>query len=162
MKLKYLFWSSAACMMISSLSVLLMPFGDFSGNGGQKALGYVCGVVFWLFLAAGALALKFTYRKLKAEGQEDSTAEKGRPAIFTFFSSRPAAAADIVLAVSFLWNILSAAGIIKLEFLNIVSASALFMSFHLHYMLNGKAFAYISKKFSQGRNKGGKNEKQKN
>lgn len=28
MKLKHLFWSSAVCMIISSLSVVLMPFGD--------------------------------------------------------------------------------------------------------------------------------------
>lgn len=140
MSVKKAFLLSAACMVISSLSVLGMPFADFESDGASKIAGYGMGIVFWLFLIAGLMLYRITY---KALGNSVRSAHRGRPAMLKFFSNRPAAAADIALIVSGIWNIFSVVGMIKTELLNAIFASVIFIAFHLHYMFNGTAFEYI-------------------
>lgn len=140
MGIKKAFLLSAACMVISSLSVLGMPFADFESDSAGKIAGYGMGIAFWLFLIAGLLLYRITY---KALGNSTKTIRKGRPAILKFFSNCPAVVADIALIVSGIWNIFSAAGMIKTELLNAIFASVIFIAFHLHYMFNGTAFEYI-------------------
>lgn len=140
MKIKKFFLLSAVCMTISSLSVLGMPFVDFESGGAAKLAGYAMGIVFWLFLIAGLVLYRMTY---KALGNSEKITCKGRPAILKFFSNRPAMAADAALIISAVWNVFSAAGMVKIQFLNAVFASLIFIAFHMHYMLNGKAFEYM-------------------
>lgn len=140
MKVKKTFLLAAVCMMISSLSVLGMPFVDFESGGAAQLAGYAMGLVFWLFLAAGFVFYRLTYKTL---GKSVRISDKERPAILKFFSNRPAIAADVLLIVSIVWNVFSAAGMIKMQLLNAVFASLIFIAFHMHYMLNGKAFEYM-------------------
>lgn len=140
MGVKKVFLLSAVCMVISSLSVLGMPFADFESDGAAKIVGYGMGIVFWLFLIAGLVMYRMTYKVLE---NSIKTIRKGRPAILKFFSNRPAVVADITLIVSGIWNIFSVVGMIKTELLNAIFASVIFIAFHLHYMLNGTAFEYI-------------------
>lgn len=72
--------------MISSLSVLGMPFVDFESGGAAKLAGYAMGLVFWLFLAAGFVFYRLTYKTL---GKSVRISDKERPAILKFFSNLP-------------------------------------------------------------------------
>ncbi len=53
---KRLFYLSGGGYLISSLAVLLMPFGDISGQNGSKLLAITSAALFWIALIIAATA----------------------------------------------------------------------------------------------------------
>ena len=135
-------------LMISSFSVLLSYFASFEGNALQRILAYLIGVLFWAFLIIGYVIFHkiSVHRKEYEKTHPDLEYLKKRrlPGILTFFSDHASSAIDIIMIISF---------IITLAFMfipsldqsfAIVFAAILIFSIHMHCILNGVNFRYIS------------------
>ena len=81
-------------LMISSYSLMLSPAADFDSDGFTRILAYMIGIVFWLCLIS-AYVIFIIVNKERRKKKRSRNKIKQKPAALTFFSSKPAAVADI-------------------------------------------------------------------
>lgn len=141
--MKKQFLISCLCFSVISISVLLLPLAGNGENNIQIYIGYGIGILFWLGLIAGIV----TYIKLYVQNREfikEKAGKKNRPSCINFFRNKYAAAADIVLCMSFVVMIL---GNIFIEFptgVDVIVLCLFITSTYLHFLLNGDVFHIIS------------------
>ena len=149
MRKAYVVWwyTVVAAFLISSLSVLLLIIPVTIPTEGLPLTYTVCGIVFWAGLAIGILLWLILYLKVrKQSGYAVVKKHIHRPGIANIFSNKSAKAWDCIM-------ILSLAGVIAgtiffpyASFLNSIFICIFLFSFHLHYLYNGKVYAYINMK----------------
>ena len=132
------------CLILSSSIALLVPFVNFNEDGTGKIIGYVAGVIFWIGLIAGLLVYGLVTNKCKKRHAFDKM-DKKRIGLISFFSNFEAKIADIIFVLALVINIV-------LFFINgsnmwidAIAAFILLVSFHCHYVFNGKTYQYIFK-----------------
>ena len=142
---------STALFFIGSYILALGPLTDINAGGFKVVLTYVVGGVFWVSHIIGYIVfISACSDRRKIEKNSNTKKRRKRaPGIVTFFSSRKACVADIILLISFS---LAVVCIINPSFLNdwlqfIVFSSAIFFS-QAHSIINGVTyeFAFSGKK----------------
>ena len=145
------------CLLaVSSLSLMLATVADFKGEPFKVFLAYATGVIFWLFLILGYVVFykinkhRKEYEKTQVRESDRETRRKNRetnkkPGIICFFSNKYAVIADIVMVVSLVLSLVFLFVPSLSQNAAIIFVSILVLSIHMHGILNGVNFRYISK-----------------
>jgi len=148
MKGMYKIWWYAMVILflISSISVLFLGIPVNIPDEGLPVTYTICGVLFWLGLIIGLLLWLILYLRIRrTPGFDIVKKHMHRPGMFNFFSDTIAKAWDCVMIISLLAVI---AGTIFLPYENVLNSIFIcifLFSFHMHYLYNGKVYAYITK-----------------
>ncbi len=139
---------SIILLLVTSLTILLIPLTDvFSGNT-QKVCSYIVGAVFWLSLILGQIIFWIANRERisiehNLQKKEIKRLSANYPGVLCFFQNREAAVADVTVIISFLLVIAELIFKIKSEWIILSSVSTLIFSFGMHCILNGINYKYI-------------------
>lgn len=133
---------AAALLMLTAVSMLLVPAADREGTVLQQGLSLAVGILFWIGLIGGLALWAVVNVRYHNRPRERKIA--GRPGIVCFFTSKPAALVDILLFISFVMNLVCGIGHVGGDVFAAVWASLLIASFHLHYILNGKVYRCLT------------------
>lgn len=130
-------------LFISSFSLILSLFGDYSGNAFNIIMAYAVGVLFWGGLIAGyaILAVINSHRKNSPVNKTDRSAD--RVGIISFFSNRIAIIFDCAMPVLLILAIVFMFIPINNQVLTVIIYSLLVFSIHMHCLFNGMNFKYI-------------------
>ena len=137
---------SITCLVISSLIVIFIPYADIDGSAGQKLLSYALGIIFWVGLLSGWIILLWLNRNLKHQLICEN--KKILPGVLRFFSNPLAVITDIGLLLSIVLNILTLSNLITNMVLSSLFAALLLVTFHLHYIVNGKVYMYFKNRIA--------------
>ncbi len=129
-----------ACLFVSSFSIFLVFAGDYQGELINKICAYAMGIAFWLGLLVGYAVFIVFNKKRK---QDTDTKMKQRPGIVCFFSNRYATFFDVLLAISLIVTIVCLI-VPSYEVIMITALSLCLFSFHMHSILNGINFKYLT------------------
>ncbi len=137
-----LFWISVACLFVNACSFAVMPFArDKMLAGDDGNLFLICGLMFWIPLVLGYLLLAFA-NAVRRRAQSAKMGKK-RYGFLHPFSTLPGVAADAVFLVGvFVTAILLIKG--TTSYLVYIFLTVTVFSFHLHGILNGVNFIYIT------------------
>lgn len=135
-------------LFISSFSLLLSFFGDYSGNAFNIIMAYAVGILFWAGLIVGYVLLLIinSHRKkqMNASKKNTSAVRKSRPGIIVFLSNKYAFIADLTMGVTFILTIVFLFIPLFNYGLAVVFGSVLLFSIHMHCLFNGMNFKYIN------------------
>ena len=138
---KWLYFSIAS-FLVSSVTILLMPFASFEAEG-QQAFAYTLAVVFWLGFVFGFVFLFPINTKRKRDINYSS---KKSIAFLRFFSNKPALVFDISLIVGLLTLILAYFINGYPQWLTITGIFMFVFSLEMHGIFNGKNYDYFNTK----------------
>lgn len=139
--IKVLFLLSETAYFISAASIWLIPISDSTVES-TGAVSYIPGILFWIGLVLGVLFWALAYGKCRLLEGYKRIRGKSRPGFITFFSNKPAIAADVLFILSLILTGVSA--FVRMNFiLSLCSLFVLLFTFHLHYLLNGRVYKYI-------------------
>lgn len=139
-------------LMISSYSLMLSPAADFDSDGFTRILAYMIGIVFWLCLIS-AYVIFIIVNKERRKKKRSRNKIKQKPAALTFFSSKPAAVADIVSVVCIIPTVIIFCGTNAIpQLFQYFIISTLIFAVQMHFILNGKNFREL---FSPKKTEGG-------
>lgn len=143
-KEKIIFLISIICMLILSLSFLIMPVASsISLNKDSNGLLIGTGIMFWLSLASAYSLMIFVDVKRRNFLKQNKKAKKKRlPGIIRFFSNPAAKCADIASAVSLLLLIIFS--FLTESYFNYILLALFAFSFQMHCVLNGENYLYIN------------------
>ncbi len=113
-------------------------------NNGTDIVTILIGAIFWLGIILGYVLL-FIANSIRKK-RVKKRARKRRPGIAVFFSSRTAMIADFVMAVCFIVFLINILFIKSNANWVYVLISTMIFSLHMHALLNGENFRYISAK----------------
>lgn len=147
-KYKLFFSLSFICFIISGISILCVPITNVYGTGISKVMVYIVACVFWIgiigefvfFNKANSLR-----RILERKSRSKNTTISSNTGIgvVSFFKNREAKICDVILFISVALFAFLSVFKIDIEWLIIISAALLFLSFNLHCFFNGKNYRYI-------------------
>lgn len=147
-KYKLLFYLSFICFFASGISILCVPVTNVYDGGIRKVLVYVVACLFWVGVICGFLlffkanSLRKAIERKNRRNNKDISLDS-RIGVVSFFKNREAKFCDVLLfASAILFAVLTVLKI-EIEWLIIISATLLFLSFSLHCFLNGKNYMYI-------------------
>lgn len=137
-----------ALLFVSSFSLLFSIFANYEGSAFQVALGYVGSALFWLCLVLGYVLFGIVSKHRKDSGAtlkaSHFSKKSNKPGIICFCSNRFAAIADLLMIISFILSLI----FIFIPSLNqnvaVVFVAILVFSIHMHGILNGVNFTYIT------------------
>lgn len=132
------------CLVLSSTIALYAPLVDFTEDGPKKTLGYVSGAVFWLGLVGGLSLHGWLSRKLRTKNCFESIRPK-HVGMIRFFSNTEAIITDITFVIALIVNIVFIVTNTSHMWVEAIAAFLLLVSFHGHYVFNGKTYQYIFK-----------------
>ena len=129
-------------LLISSYSLMLSPASDFDSDGFSRILAYAIGVVFWLgLISAYVIFIGINKERKKRQRSSNRKNIKRKTAALTFFSSKPAAIADIVSVVCIIPTIIIIRGTNAIpQLFQYFIISTLIFSVQMHFILNGRNF----------------------
>lgn len=132
-----------AFLFVSSSSLILALFGNYTGSLINVIMAISVGVGFWLFLLMGysLLLIINSHRKKRTNIQQKLGIRQW--GIFNFFSNRYAFIFDIVLFVTLLLNVLSWFIPFLGDTLSVICIAVFVFSLHMHCILNGINYKYI-------------------
>lgn len=136
------FLLSAVSLSVMAAAFLVMPLVSDLDESGRPALVAV-GAVFWLsaIIGYGFLFLANRRRKQFILRRYDGNLSMGcRPGLITFFQNKPAAVADVTMAVSLLLLIIVGLTDWNNSYLVYVLLFLFLLSFHMHGLLNGRIY----------------------
>lgn len=143
-----LFWLSFACLTITALTFLWMPFIQ------EKRAGLVItGIVFWGTLIAGCVLIYLANKKRIQAVYKLNIRSKytsSRIGLFKFFSNIPAIIADSVLVSSLILALIVALSKLKETYMPYFILFLLLFSLSSHCLFNGKIYRFISVKQFRG------------
>lgn len=147
-KYKLFFNLSFICFIISGISILCVPITNVYGNGISKVMVYVVACVFWIGVICGfVLFFKAdSLRKVieRKDRRNNIVIYSGsRIGAISFFRNKEAVLCDALLFASAMLFAILTIFKIDMEWLIIISAALLFLSFNLHCFVNGKNYRYI-------------------
>lgn len=140
-------------LAISSFSLLLVNFGDYNGSVFNKVIAVLTGVLFWMFLILGYIALavisghRKSYQKRidNPDSNKRSNREtKKRPGIICFFVNPKATVADVVMIISFIINLVFIFIPSVNQVIAVIMIAVFAFAVHMHCILNGVNFRYIA------------------
>lgn len=142
------FMLSAACYGGASLMLMLLPLGDISGDGFQKALSYILAGCFWLSAMSGTLFLILTLLNTKNVEKElnvsrSENTKDNLPGIISFFKNPLAVICDICFFLSIGWFLAIIVFNISSQWVFSVCIGFFLLSLTSHSFFNGKNFRYI-------------------
>ena len=147
-KYKLFFSLSFICFIISGISILCVPITNVYGNGISKVMVYVVACVFWIGIICGFVLFfkadslrKVIWRKYRRNNIVISSGS--RIGAISFFRNKEAGVSDAFLFASVILFAILTIFRIEIEWLIIISAALLFLSFSLHCFFNGKNYRYI-------------------
>lgn len=150
-RLKNMYFVYIFFLLIFSLSFALMPFGI--GSDGQiKKIIYLIGAMFWIGLI-GIIISSIQVSKLGkiiSERLEDNENDKKRVGIISFFQTKPAKIADLILIISLVLLIVFCV-FTNYTILKFLLISIVVFSFGMHCVLNGINYSYIANRKKRGR-----------
>lgn len=136
-----LFWFSALFFLLSSASVLFVPYADKQVS--DFSLLYLIGGVFWGALLLAIIFICLVNRKRRKSIGKGNRLIKTRAGVFRFYSGIAAAVFDsllifAVLALAVLLTIQKAQSVFVLS-----AIAAVLFFFEMHCLLNGKNYNYL-------------------
>ena len=142
-KSEILFVISLIFKFLFAASFLLMPpASDISLNDGKQGFLYFVGVLFWVSLIISQITMiVVTIQQKKYYKGKDTKDLPGKPAIITFFYTKEAKIADILMCVSIVGFILST--ILTDSYLIYVFLFLSVLMIQIHCVLNGKNLIYL-------------------
>ncbi len=146
-----IFAVSSIFKFLFAASFLMMPFAsNISLNEEKNGFLYFVGALFWATLILSVVTSILLTKKQKAYflGKENTNLPK-RPAIITFFSSKEAKIADILMIVFIVAFILCT--ILTDSYLIYVFLFLSVLFVELHCLFNGKNYLYIKELKSGGK-----------
>lgn len=149
-KQRAMFKATFISFLAASLMLMLLPFGDVTGEGTAKALGYLLAGSFWIGILSGAVFLTatliYTYKARKALKEPVPIQKKDRlPGIFSFFRNIFALIFDIFLFISLIFLAAIILFNISDQWTLSICMGLLLLSLISHSLFNGKCYALLSK-----------------
>ena len=141
---KAVIYAALICLILSSTIALFVPFIDFNEDGAMRTAGYVAGIIFWVGLIAGLAIYGWLAHGLKVHHAFDSMGNK-HIGMICFFSNTEAKIADIICGTSLIVNIILLCIGGAYVWSEVTAAFIFLVSFHCHYVFNGKTYQYIFK-----------------
>lgn len=140
---RIMFLLSLILKFLFAVSFLLMPpASDISLNEGKQGFLYFVGTLFWVSLIFSQITMIFVTLKRKKYFKDKEKKELPRmPAILTFFYSKEAKIADILMFISIVGFIVSI--ILTDSYLIYVFLFLSVLMIQIHCVLNGKNLIYI-------------------
>ena len=140
---RIMFLLSLILKFLFAVSFLLMPpASDISLNEGKQGFLYFVGTLFWVSLIFSQITMIFVTLKRKKYFKDKEKKELPRmPAILTFFYSKEAKIADILMFISIAGFIVST--ILTDNYLIYVFLFLSVLMIQIHCVLNGKNLIYI-------------------
>lgn len=140
---RIMFLLSLIFKFLFATSFLLMPpASDISLNDGKQGFLYFVGTMFWISLIFSQVTMIFVTLKRKKYFKSKEKKELPRkPAIITFFYSKEAKIADILMFISMACFIVST--ILTDSYLIYVFLFLSVLMIQIHCVLNGKNLIYI-------------------
>lgn len=147
-KYKLFFSLSFICFIISGISILCAPITNVYGNGISKVMVYVVACVFWIGIICGFVLFFKADSLRKVIGRKNRRnniviSSGSRIGAISFFRNKEAGVSDAFLFASVILFAILTIFRIEIEWLIIISAALLFLSFSLHCFFNGKNYRYI-------------------
>lgn len=135
-------------LLLSSLMLLCALFVD-TENGIVRALAYIGGLLFWIFLLLGYIMF-YRFSKFRKEQQKNnrSVNQNRKPGIIVFFSNPAAKKADIAMILTLiiwvpLFIVEETNGLNNvLQVISVLSAAAFIFAAQMHAILNGVNYRY--------------------
>lgn len=142
-RMKIFFALSAFSLILFALSFILMsPASHMALNENKYGLLYFCGVLFWGSLIASIVFIFFeTYNRKKISNNEKMSSNK-LPAIITFFSSKEAIIADVLMFI-FLVGFIVCCIAHADQAISLFAFSIFVLTAEAHCVLNGRNYNYI-------------------
>lgn len=144
---RMLFYISLGCMVLLSISFMLMPFASERLIEGDSIINNVTGALFWLSLLGGyttVIILNHRRKHIIMENETQHTDIRDKyPGIIRVFSNIPAKIADITFVIGLVGFIICIATANSDKFITYIMLSVTVLAFHMHCMLNGKNYVYI-------------------
>ena len=142
-KYKLFFSLSFICFIISGISILCVPITNVYGNGISKVMVYVVACVFWIGIICGFVLFFKADSLRKVIGRKNRRnniviSSGSRIGAISFFRNKEAGVSDAFLFASVILFAILTIFRIEIEWLIIISAALLFLSFSLHCFFNGK------------------------
>ena len=142
---KVLFIFSIVSFLISSASILFMPYGSFEQDG-VVLLAYILAAAFWAFLLLGIV---FTLIIGKQRRRDLLFTNTGGILFLRFFKNIPAAIFDVLLIIGILSLVISLLIIRTLpSWLTLVGTFLTVFSLEMHTLLSGKNYEWLSKEYN--------------
>ncbi len=140
-------------LLISSLMLLCSLFVD-TENATVRALTYIGGLLFWIFLLVGYFMFYRFSRFRKTQQKNNRSVKQTLPGIIVFFSNPQAKKADIIMILALVISVVMM--IIKqvikgsdptfnnflFEFISVLSFAVFIFAAQLHAILNGVNYRY--------------------
>ena len=139
-------------LLISSLTLICAVFVN-TENAAVRAICYICGLLFWIFLLVGYI-LFYRFSRFRKRHQTNDRSAKNKPGIIVFFSNPTAKKADIVMIVSLIVSVAlelikqaikagdPAFGNLFFEFFSVLSFAVFIFTVQMHAILNGVNYRY--------------------
>lgn len=139
-KYKLFFSLSFICFIISGISILCVPITNVYGNGISKVMVYVVACVFWIGIICGFVLFFKADSLRKVIGRKNRRnniviSSGSRIGAISFFRNKEAGVSDAFLFASVILFAILTIFRIEIEWLIIISAALLFLSFSLHCFL---------------------------
>lgn len=136
-KYKLFFSLSFICFIISGISILCVPITNVYGNGISKVMVYVVACVFWIGIICGFVLFFKADSLRKVIGRKNRRnniviSSGSRIGAISFFRNKEAGVSDAFLFASVILFAILTIFRIEIEWLIIISAALLFLSFSLH------------------------------
>lgn len=133
-KYKLFFSLSFICFIISGISILCVPITNVYGNGISKVMVYVVACVFWIGIICGFVLFFKADSLRKVIGRKNRRnniviSSGSRIGAISFFRNKEAGVSDAFLFASVILFAILTIFRIEIEWLIIISAALLFLSF---------------------------------
>ena len=129
-------------LIISPLSLLILPFLSFEGDSVNIPLICITEVIFWGFMIAGYVLLAMINKSRKSKIRGKQAIKMTNPGVICFFSNRFAIVFDMIMALSFVLTIIF--WIFPVLNCAVIETFAVFLlSLHMHSIFNGVNYKYI-------------------
>lgn len=137
-------------LLISSSTLLCAVF-DSVDNSPAKAVSFIGGLLFFLFLLLGYFMFYRFSQYRKQQKNNCSVKQKAKPGIIVFFSNPLAKKADIVMIISFVISISmllighfneALHGSFVFDFLSVLSSAVFIFTAQMHAIMNGVNYQY--------------------
>lgn len=139
---KRMFILTIVSFFLVSIFILLMPLSSDKAQTGDLRLLYFIGGGFWLcLLFAYILLIILSMRIKKAKNYKNIKINGSK--LFKFFKNRNAKICDIILIFSSILFVISIITIDKSNYIICVLLSLIFLSLHMHFLLNSKMYHII-------------------
>lgn len=145
-RIKVYFLISVVAAVVSSLQILCIPFVDLDGTFFQRIAAYILATAFWLSLILELCMIRMcsSERKwLEHKKIRFRVLLQAHQGVISFAKTIPGTVADVVMFLSLIAVTIAVWTKIQSQWLVLDLVTALYLSFHLHCLMNGKNYRYI-------------------